>query len=56
MKGVYGYDIKNNTYWWYIEIMNEEVASGKGLTRKEMDAVKEKHPMYSWYRDYDFLY
>jgi hypothetical protein len=56
MKGVYGYDVNTKRYFWYIEIMGVEVSSGRGLTRKEMDAVKEKHSMYRWYRDYDFIH
>jgi hypothetical protein len=55
MIGVYGYNTKNNTYWYKVTMMNSEVETGKNLTRKQMDEVKERISII-WNRDYDSMF
>jgi N6-adenosine-specific RNA methylase IME4 len=53
---IYGYDLTTGLYWYKIQYMGVEVETGKGLTRTQLEEVKRKNQLCSWYRDYDYAF
>lgn len=56
-KGIWGWDNKSMSYWWYIEYRGVVVHDGqRGISKKELESVKNDKQQVLWFQDIELDY